>query len=198
MWRLPDENRIGPPPECSLVILSCWESVEKHVGCAKDLQTKTEHQSHRKAQFSAKPCGMFGESKVFFCSLKSKWSKGRISIGASWLVSEVQFHMPRLPDVLALLEALARSPCRCLRKIVDRQSRWRPRELQFEQMEELQKADHFLGESRAVDLSKPLLTDCLTNLSVVAFFLIDISRVQADERRCRRSSDSQRQTWQSS
>eukprot|EP00913_Durusdinium_trenchii_P010159 g9526.t1 len=48
----------------------------------------------------------------------------------------VQFHMPRLPDVLALLEALARSPCRCLRKIVDRQSRWRPRELQFEQMEE--------------------------------------------------------------
>ncbi|CAK9009796.1 unnamed protein product [Durusdinium trenchii] len=51
----------------------------------------------------------------------------------------VQFHMPRLPDVLALLEALARSPCRCLRKIVDRQSRWRPRELQFEQMEEEQR-----------------------------------------------------------
>ena len=50
--------------------------------------------------------------------------------------TQVQFHMPRLPDVLALLEALARSPCRCLRKIVDRQSRWRPRELQFEQMEE--------------------------------------------------------------
>ena len=32
-------------------------------------------------------------------------------------------------------EGLAGSSCRCLRKIVDRQSRWRPRELQFEQME---------------------------------------------------------------
>ena len=51
----------------------------------------------------------------------------------------VQFHMPRLPDVLALLEGLAGSSCRCLRKIVDRQSRWRPRELQFEQMEEVQR-----------------------------------------------------------
>lgn len=51
----------------------------------------------------------------------------------------VQFHMPRLPDVLALLEGLALSSCRSLRKIVDRQSRWRPRELQFEQMEEEQR-----------------------------------------------------------
>jgi hypothetical protein len=32
-------------------------------------------------------------------------------------------------------EGLALSSCRSLRKIVDRQSRWRPRELQFEQME---------------------------------------------------------------
>lgn len=51
----------------------------------------------------------------------------------------VQFHMPRLPDVLALLEGLAVSSCRSLRKIVDRQSRWRPRELQFDQMEEEQR-----------------------------------------------------------
>ena len=43
--------------------------------------------------------------------------------------------MPRLTDVFELLEALATNPCRSLRKIVDRQSRWRPRELQFEQME---------------------------------------------------------------
>ncbi|CAJ1448212.1 unnamed protein product [Effrenium voratum] len=55
-------------------------------------------------------------------------------------IVSVQFHMPRLLDVLALLEGLTGSSCRCLRKIADRQSRWRPRELRFESMEEEQRA----------------------------------------------------------
>ncbi|CAL1133204.1 unnamed protein product [Cladocopium goreaui] len=72
----------------------------------------------------------------------------------------VQFHMPRLPDVLALLEGLALSSCRSLRKIVDRQSRWRPRELQFEQMEEEQRR----SAARVTELLQPGFGNQLPNL----------------------------------
>lgn len=61
----------------------------------------------------------------------------RVSLCA--LVS-VQFHLPRLGEALWLLEGLAGSSCRSLRKIVDRQSRWRPREQRFENLDEFTKA----------------------------------------------------------
>lgn len=53
----------------------------------------------------------------------------RLSFGA--LVS-VQFHLPRLTEAFWLLETLAHNPCRSLRKLIDRQSRWRPREQRFD------------------------------------------------------------------
>jgi len=61
----------------------------------------------------------------------------RVSFGA--LVS-VQFHLPRLSEVMWLLEGFAASRCHSLRKLVDRQSRWRPREQRFETLDEAGRA----------------------------------------------------------
>lgn len=47
----------------------------------------------------------------------------------------VQFHLPCLTSALWLLEGLATSRCYSLRKIVDRQSRWRPRQQQLENLD---------------------------------------------------------------
>jgi len=59
-------------------------------------------------------------------------SLARIALGS--LVS-VHFHIPRVGDVLWLLEGLAHSTCHSLRRIVDRQSRWRPREQRFDSLD---------------------------------------------------------------
>lgn len=56
----------------------------------------------------------------------------RISFNA--LVS-TQFHVPRLSEAFRLLEILADSPCYSLCKIVDRQSRWRPRDQRFDSLD---------------------------------------------------------------
>lgn len=47
-----------------------------------------------------------------------------------------QFHLPRLQEAFWLLEVLTVSHCHSLRKLVDRQSRWRPREQRFETLDE--------------------------------------------------------------
>mmetsp|Transcript_25574 Transcript_25574/g.59543 ORF Transcript_25574/g.59543 Transcript_25574/m.59543 type:complete len:656 (-) Transcript_25574:39-2006(-) len=71
---------------------------------------------------------------------EGSWAKtgclARVSFGA--LVT-LQFHLPHLSEVFWLLEGLIGSSCHSLRKIVDRQSRWRPREQRFEGLDDASK-----------------------------------------------------------
>eukprot|EP00928_Gymnodinium_smaydae_P036141 TRINITY_DN252_c0_g1_i1.p1 TRINITY_DN252_c0_g1~~TRINITY_DN252_c0_g1_i1.p1 ORF type:complete len:534 (-),score=98.39 TRINITY_DN252_c0_g1_i1:100-1587(-) len=61
----------------------------------------------------------------------------------------VQFHLPRLLEAFHLLGLLCGGTCCLLRKIVDRQSRWRPREQRYESLD----AE---GRERAADLADNL------------------------------------------
>jgi len=66
----------------------------------------------------------------------------------SALVS-VQFHLPILSEAMELLESLCGASCFALRKIVDRQSRWRPRAQRFDSLDES-------GRARAAALADNL------------------------------------------
>lgn len=61
----------------------------------------------------------------------------------------VQFHLPRLSEAMWLLNALAQNPCYSLRKVIDRQSRWRPREQRFDSLDPV-------GRLRAAELARAL------------------------------------------
>jgi len=77
-----------------------------------------------------------------------------VSFGA--LVT-VQFLLPRLSEAFWLLEGLVRGPCHALRKIVDRQSRWRPREQRFESLDDA-------SLQQAAQLADDLSSSCLQGL----------------------------------
>ncbi|CAE7018088.1 unnamed protein product [Symbiodinium microadriaticum] len=114
-------------------------SVAAAAGASRAMQSfLSEQKKLRVSHLSLHPNSLMLEGDHSMHSLRPALTGCLTKVTLDSLVS-VQFHMPRLLDVLALLEGFACSSCRCLRKVVDRQSRWRPRELRFELMEEDQR-----------------------------------------------------------
>eukprot|EP00439_Symbiodinium_sp_Y106_P043149 s5591_g5.t1 len=149
---LPTRDDACPPSEVSLAsqrLRFIWvllpeflerpTSVAAAAGASRAMQSfLSEQKKLRVSHLSLHPNSLMLEGDHSMHSLRPTLTGCLTKVTLDSLVS-VQFHMPRLLDVLALLEGFAGSSCRSLRKVVDRQSRWRPRELRFELMEEDQR-----------------------------------------------------------
>lgn len=140
----------------------------------------SEQKKLRVSHLSLHPNSLMLEGDHSMHSLRPALTGCLTKVTLDSLVS-VQFHMPRLLDVLALLEGFACSSCRCLRKVVDRQSRWRPRELRFELMEE----DQRLYAATVADLLGSL--PALQHLEGPSTYIYDCTRRAVMPRRQRLS-----------